>query len=175
MRKIYLIFILILTFNYSQTDSRIKEFEKILGERQTKALNLLVSDFEKNLDTLYPDLSTDKAYKKYLTDIIADSTTDWEKFKFQSDKTNSEFHQSGLWDDIYIKDSVTGLRPNAIGNYMRALYKIKDSDTLIKRYWDMRESAGMLSNELFVSGTLSLEPDFNNYFHKRIVVVEYSF
>ncbi|GGK35635.1 hypothetical protein GCM10007962_32520 [Yeosuana aromativorans] len=153
MRKIYLIFILILTFNYSQTDSRIKEFEKILGERQTKALNLLVSDFEKNLDTLYPDLSTDKAYKKYLTDIIADSTTDWEKFKFQSDKTNSEFHQSGLWDDIYIKDS----------------------DTLIKRYWDMRESAGMLSNELFVSGTLSLEPDFNNYFHKRIVVVEYSF
>ena len=175
MQKAYLIFILILTFSCSQTDNRITKFEKIMGEKQTKALNSLVSDFEKNLDKLYPDLSTDKAYRKYLTDIISDSTTDWEKFKFQSNQTNSEFHQSRLWDDIYIKDSVTGLRLNTIGNYMRALYEIKDSDHLIKRYWDIRENAGMLSNELFVRGTLSLEPDFNDYFHKRIVVIEYSF
>ena len=177
MQKFYLILVLILTFSCSQkqSDNRITEFEKVLGERQTKALDLLVSDFEKNLAKLYPDLPTEKGYRQYLSDLISDSTTDWEKFKFQSDKTNTEFHQSGLWIEIYNKDSINGLRPNNIGSYMRALYNIKDSDTLIKRYWDMRENAGMLSNELFVRGTLSLEPDFNDYFHKRIVVIEYSF
>ena len=59
MQKFYFILILILTFSCSekQTDKKIAEFEKVLGERQTEALNLLVSDFEKNLTRIYPDLS----------------------------------------------------------------------------------------------------------------------
>ncbi|GAA4281920.1 hypothetical protein [Gaetbulibacter aestuarii] len=175
MQKAYLIFILILTFSCSQKDNRIKKFEKILGEKQTKALNSLVSDFEKNLDKLYPDLSTDQAYRKYLTDIISDSITNWEKFKFQSYKTNSEFHQSGLWNEIYVKDSIHGLQVNSIGKYLEALFNVRDSDSLVKKYWDIREAGGLLQNELFVNGVLSSNPDFNNYFHKRIVVLEFSF
>ena len=110
------------------------EFEKVLGERQTKALNLLVSDFEKNLSKIYPNLTIKQGYNEYLTDLISDSTTDWEKFKFQSDKTNAEFHKSGLWNEIYTKDSVSGLQVNGIGKYMQALYSVKDSDSLIKKY-----------------------------------------
>jgi hypothetical protein len=176
MDRYLVIVFLILTFSCSQkqNDSRITEFEKVLGERETKALNLLVFDFEKNLNKMYPNLSIEKGYEQYLTDLNSDSRTDLEKFKFQSNETNSEFHQSGLWDEIYIKVE-NGLRPNIIGKYMRALYEIKDSDSLTKKYWDMREAAGMLSNNIFIKGTLSLEPDFNDYFHKRIVVVEYSF
>ncbi len=59
-----------------------------------------MSDFEKNLKKIYPDLSIQKAYQQYIADIISDSTTDWEKFKFQSDKTKTEFHQSGLWNFV---------------------------------------------------------------------------
>ena len=58
---------------------------------------------------------------------------------------------------------------------MIALDKIKDTDSLIYKYWKMREIGGLRSNEFFVKGTLSLNPDFDNYFHKRIVVIEYSF
>ena len=136
MQKFYLILILVLTFSCAQkqSDNRIAEFEKVLGERQTKALNLLVSDFEKNLSKIYPNLTIKQGYNEYLTDLISDSTTDWEKFKFQSDKTNAEFHKSGLWNEIYTKDSVSGLQVNGIGKYMQALYSVKDSDSLIKKY-----------------------------------------
>ncbi len=177
MQKFYLILVLTLTFSCSQkqSDNRISEFEKVLGERQTKALNLLVSDFEKNLTKIYPNLTIEQGYKEYLTDLISDSTTDWEKFKFQSDITNVEFHKSGLWNEIYTKDSVSGLQANGIGKYMQALYSVKDSDFLIERYWEKREAAGMMQNELVIPGILSLNPDFDNYFHKIIVVAEFSF
>jgi hypothetical protein len=160
------------------------EFEKILGARQTKALNLLVSDFEKNLDKIYPDLPTEKGYHQYLTDIISDETTNWEKFQFQSDKTNAEFHKSGLWDEIYdysyssdlnAKDSTKILDVNFIGKYMLALHQIKDSDSLIKKYWEYRNAGGLMQKEIVVNGIQSLKPNFSDYFHKRIVVVEFSF
>ena len=57
MQKFHLILILILTISCTQTNNRITEFEKVLGERQTNALNLLVSDFEKNLTKIYPNLT----------------------------------------------------------------------------------------------------------------------
>ena len=186
MKIVGIIIILLLTFGCSdkQTDPRIAEFEKILGDEQTKSLNLLVSDFEKNLGKIYSDLPTKKAYRKYLNEMISDSTTNWDKFKFQSDETNTEFHQSGLWNEVYevryfqkpdSNDSIKSLDVNQIGKYMRALYAIKDSDSLIKKYWDKREAAGLMQKELIVNGILSSKPDFNDYFHKRIVVVEFSF
>ena len=168
---------LILTFGCSekQTDPRIVKFEKILGDKQTKSVNLLVSDFEMNLDKLYPDLPTEKAYRQYLNEIISDTTRDWGKFKFQSKKTNVDFHQSGLYNEIYVEDSSNGLGVNVTGNYLKALYEVKNSDSLINKYWKVREFGGLLENELFVSGILSSNSDFNDYFHKRIVVLEFSF
>ena len=176
MKKLYLIIILVLTLNCSQkkTDKRIAEFESILGERQTKALDNLVLDFEKNLIEIYPNLTIEKVYCQYLIDIKSDTITKWKKFQFQSKKTTVEYYKSGLHDEIYKKDS-TFLEANNLGKYMTALYKIKNTDTLIKKYWKIREAAGILPNTMFVDGILYHNPDFKNYFHKRIVVVEFSF
>ena len=176
MRKIYLILVLILTFSCSQkqSDKRITEFEKVLGERQTKALNLLVSDFEKNLTKVYPNLTIEKGYRQYLIDIKSDTITDWGKFEFQSKKTFMEFYKSGLHDEIYDKDT-TSLKENNFGKYMEALYLIKDSDSLINKYWRKREAAGIMHNRTFVDGFLYSSPDFNDYIHKRIAVLEFSF
>lgn len=167
-----------------QIDSSITIFGEILGERQTKALNLLVTDFEDSLIKNYPDLSIEEAYRKYLKELNSDATTDGSKFNFQSNETNYEFHQSGLYDEIYTynyqyisgsKDSIKVLKVNPIGDYMRALYAVKDSDSLVEEYQSLREATGMMQNELFANGILSLNPDFTNYFHKRIVVLEHSF
>lgn len=173
--RITIILLLTLNCTQKQTDKHIIEFEKILGDEQTKSVNSLVSDFEENLKKIYSDLPTEKAYRKYLNETISDSTTNWDKFKFQSDQTNTEFHKSGLWDEIYTKDSVRGLQINQGGKYMRALYTVKDSDSLIHKYWEKREAAGMMKNEFVVRGILTSNPDFNNYFHKRVVVLEFSF
>lgn len=178
MKFIKIFIILFLIFGCSNqkiTDKRISVFEKRLGGEETKALNLLVSDFEKNLIKIYPNLTVEKGYRQYLTEMISDLTTDWEKFKFQSDKTNSEFHKSGLWNEIYTKGSVGGLQVNGVGKYMQALYYVKDSDSLTKKYWRKRQAAGLMRNELVVNGILSSSPDFNDYFHRRIVVLEFSF
>ena len=86
-----------------------------------------------------------------------------------------EFHRSGLWNEGYIKDSLYGLQVNRVGKYMQALYEVKESDSLINEYWGKREAVGIMSNKNVVSGILSLDPDFNDYFHKRIVVLEFSF
>lgn len=166
-----------------QTDKRIAEFEKVLGERQTKALNLLVSDFENNLAKIYPDLPTEKGYRQFLKDMILDTTPDYENYKFMSKETITEYIESELWNEVYettysydvhSKDSIETIRANNFGKYMQAIYLVKDSDSLIKRYWESRDAVGMMQNELLVNGILSSNPDFNNYFHKRIVVLEFS-
>ena len=180
MQKLYLILVLILTFSCSkkQSDIRIMEFENVLGERQTKALNLLVSDFENNLVKIYPELTTEKGYRQYLFDMISDTISGYENYNFMSRKTITEYIESGLWKEVYetnySKDSIETITVNNVGKYMQALYLIKDSDSLIKKYWEKREAAGMMQNQLVVNGILSSNPDFKNYFHKRIVVLEFS-
>ncbi len=176
MQKFHLVIVLILMFSCSQkeTDSRIAKFEKTFGERQINAFDSLVADFEKNLTEIYPNLKIEEGYRQYLIDIKSDTITDWKKFEFQSKKTHAEYYESGLRNEIYDKDT-TSLKENNFGNYMTALYEIKDSDSLIKKYWSKREAAGIMQNSIIVDGLLSLKPDFNNYFHKRIVVAEFSF
>ena len=170
-----LIIILFLTFSCTSkhTDNRIKEFENILGERKTKALNLLVSDFDKNLNRVYPNLETSQAYLQFLMDVKNHKITDWNKYKFQSKETNLEFKKSGLRGEIY-REEYTELETNHAGKYSIELGKLKDSDSLINGYYEVREAAGLLTAELLASEILNSNPDFNNYFHKRIVVLEFS-
>lgn len=175
MKNYIFILISITTFSCSQNKDNIVEFEKVLGAKETKALDLLVSDFEKNLTKIYPDLSTEKGYTQYLKDLISKPSTNSEKFNFQTDKTNFEFHKSGLWDDIYSKATETGLTINTSGKYIRALFSIKKPDPWIKVYREKKKAVGMMQNELLINGILNSNPNFNNYFHKRIVVIEFSF
>ncbi len=155
------------------TDKRIKEFESLLGKRQTNALNLLVLDFDKNLNKIYPDLKTSQAYMQFLMDVKNNNISDWDKYKFQSKETNLEFRKSGLRGEIY-REEYTGLGTNHAGKYSIALNKLKDSDFLINGYYEVREAAGLMHPILFATEILSSNPDFNDYFHKRIVVLEFS-
>jgi len=188
MKRFLFIFILLVAgCSNPKNQKQINVFETELGENNVEVLNLLVSDFETNLKELYPELKLKDAYKQYLLDISDKKTKDFQKFKFQTKKTQTKFHESGFWDEIYryeyysedsftnTIDSTKSLSANNFGKYMAALYEIKDTDSLIYRYWDIREAAGLLPDSMFVDGILYFNPDFDNYFHKRIVVIEYSF
>ncbi len=169
-----ILFILMISCSQKKTDNRIMEFESVFNERQINAINLLVKDFDNNLNNVYPNLKTEQAYEQFLIEIKNGNIDNWEKYRFQSKLTNSEFIESGLKDEIYSKE-YKELEINYAGKYMKALKVIKNSDSLISGYYDVREIAGFVSPVLFASGILISDPDFSDYIHKRIVVLEFSY
>ena len=114
-----------------QTDNRIAEFEKMLGNEPTKSVNSLVSDFEENLDKIYPDLSTEKAYRKYLKEMISGQDIDnmknewlkWIGMGLILVPLNAIFHE--------------------LGHY--AMYHIYDADNIVLHYASVSANTDNLS------------------------------
>lgn len=153
MRNHLFLFVIILLGCKSESKSNeIIVFEYVLGEKKTEALDLLLSDFESNLNKVYPKLSIQKAYEQYLKDLINPKTKDWDKFRFKSKETINKYLSSGLRDEIYTdhlvydentKDSLKSVKFNRFGKYMHGLYTVKGSDSVISKYYDKKEAAGM--------------------------------
>jgi len=100
--------------------------------------------------------------------------TSYEKFNFQTEKTKSLFKKSGLWNEVHIIDtSRAGYQVNVNGKYIRALENIKESDTLVNRYYKSRKKDGILQDR--IDAILNSKPNFDNYIHKRIVVLEFGY
>lgn len=104
MKLLRTLVIVLLIFSCSDK-SKILEFESILGKENSEILDSLVVDFETTyLKKKYPNLSLDKAYEKYLTDIYSDSEGNWER---PSNKNIEKFDDSKLKEIIYgIPDSI---------------------------------------------------------------------
>jgi len=82
-----------------KADSYVTEFKTALGAENTKTLSLLISDFEKGfLKTNYPDVSTETAYKKFITDIRDQNTKNPIGV---SKKSRNLFNSSRLKEAIY--------------------------------------------------------------------------
>lgn len=64
----YILILLLVISCESPTAPYENKFENILGERKTAALNLLVNDFENNLQKVYPNESQQQAYEHFLKD-----------------------------------------------------------------------------------------------------------
>lgn len=170
MKKLVFLFCLvfIICCENKNTDS-IKEFETTLGKKNIEVLNLLVNKFELFLSKEYPSLEIEDAYYQFLLDIK--NNKEFESDYFLSEEDRQVYIKSGFKNEIY--DSENNV--NQTGRYMLALSLVKDSDSLIKKYFKNRQAVGTIHNILFANSILSNDPNFNNYFHKRIVVLEYSF
>ena len=172
--KLIILLTIILTFSCNSTSNQIQVFEDTLGIEETKALNTLVYDFENNLSNIYPNLSLQKAYLQYFTDILSLKMTSYEKFNFQTEKTKSLFKESGLWNEVHrIDTSRAGYQVNKNGKYMSALENIKESNTLVNRYYESRKKDGAVQDR--IDAILNSKPNFDNYIHKRIVVLEFGY
>src|SRR5690554_5385377 len=101
----FLLLFIISSFVNGQTKKQVSEFENILGKENYITLNILTTEFEKDiLNNTYPTLSTEKAYKKFLTDVKNGKFTYWNKI---SPKSRNIFKNSDLRLEVYeFPDSV---------------------------------------------------------------------
>ena len=109
MKFINLIFIIYFILSCSSKKD-ITEFENILGKENSKTLTYLVNDFESDyLSRQYPNLNTQKAYRKFLTDVLKGKNEYWKQISKSSKK---HFEKSNLRLEIYsIPDSIW-IEPN---------------------------------------------------------------
>lgn len=194
-------FVVLLSCIQKSIDPDVTIFQQELGEENIAMIDLLVEEFENHLDTHYPDLKTSEAYAQLLKDVSdQDRNNDSLLLAFQSKKSNESFRASPLYNELYVKEpyhqKIEGLvelnqpppdknnpinepdsvyRINTVGKYMRALYTIKEKDSLVKKYFRIRDVFGTLAHYRSAAGILYSNPDFDNYIHKRIVVLEYSY
>ncbi|SNS24670.1 hypothetical protein [Dokdonia pacifica] len=192
-------FVVLLSCTQKITDPNIILFQQELGEENIAMIDLLVEEFEDHLESHYPKLNTKEAYTQFLKDISdQDTSNDSLLITYQSKASRENYRKSALYKDIYIKEpyhqKIEGLvelnqpppdknnpinepdsiwRVNNIGKYMRALFAI-EGDSLVQTYFRSRESSGLMSTNRFAKGIQYYKPDFDNYIHKRIVVIENS-
>ena len=113
---------LIVSCSVKKTEYQTTEFYKILGAENSKTLNSLVSDFEKDiLIKTYPNLNTEKAYKQFLIDVNENKLTFWNKI---SSENRKKFNDSKLKLEIYeYPDSVW-----IEGNDIKSRFAFKNDD-----------------------------------------------
>lgn len=194
-------FVVLLSCTQKRIAPDVILFQKELGEENIAMIDLLVEEFEDHLDKHYPDLKISEAYSQLLKDVSdQDRSNDSLLLAFQSKKSHKKLIASSLYNELYVKEPfhnrIEGLpeiisppdnniveinepdsvyRINTVGKYMRGLYAIKERDSLIKKYFKIREAFGTLAHYRSAAGILYSNPDFDNYIHKRIVVLEYSY
>jgi hypothetical protein len=97
--KILKLFILLLLIVSCSNNERIAEFEKILGKEKSETLTSMVAEFENGfLKNKYPDLNSEQAYERLLTEMRDSKSQSWNKLpKFDK----SRFDKSQLKHEIY--------------------------------------------------------------------------
>lgn len=61
---------------------------------------------------------------------------------------------------------------NYRGKYFKALGKVKNTNSFIREYYEVKATVGEISSTLFCGMIIKHKPNFNNYFVKRIIAVE---
>ena len=110
MKFINLIIILLLTFSCSN-EKEIAEFEKVLGEENSKTLSLLVNDFENDfLKKQYPNSELTESYRKFLIDYKNGTTKNWLPIP---KKITDRFDSSELKKEMYYHPDSVWILPNS--------------------------------------------------------------
>ncbi|TCK67225.1 hypothetical protein DFQ05_0998 [Winogradskyella wandonensis] len=157
--KILKLFTFLLLISSCSNKEQIAEFENVLGKENSGTLTSMVSEFENDfLKTKYPNISTEKAYSEYLTELESNIAGNWER---PSKKNIDKFNKSelkkvvyGLPDSIWVEESRNKNRTEyrirrkylntkggyEIGTLEASIPKVTDEDSLVatlKNYYDI--------------------------------------
>lgn len=212
-RILTFVFLIFFFLSIHGQNSQENEFEKYLGEIETRYLNELVNDFDLFLNKKYKN--EEFKFKKYLTEISESNQPDiWKIGKNKLEeiyKTNlfakyDSIYPDSVWFDnnmfwVSYSDSDLGITNSiAIKNkenkesnidsiinsfkseprlkeiepsyFQIALELVETKDSLIQKYMEARKAAGTISIRLIAGGLLyDLKPE-NEYFAKRIIIMQ---
>lgn len=159
----------------TQPNDDVMLFNKTLGTNYANVLNNLTVDFEIKLKEAYPHLTINESYNQLLIDFANDPDKDEsEMLSYKTEKVEKLFIESGFKNDHYYKEGAYTYINN-LGNYMKALYKIGQNDSLVHNYHNMKQNAGKRSAHFICKGVLTYKPDFDNEIYKKIIVMEFTY
>jgi hypothetical protein len=75
--------------------------------------------------------------------------------------------------DSIIKAKYEERKFNPYGKYLTGLKMIENTNAFLTKYIQMKETAGDISKNILANELLKSNPDFSDYFIKRIIVVEF--
>ena len=154
-------------------DERISEFQDKLGLEKAQVLNEMVDHFERSLQVRYSKLELKDAYLQLLEDLEHQASDNTEML-FQWPKALLfKYENSGLQDDFYQQKS-NSKTLNEEGVFFKAMRSQSYYDELIAEYFWVLEQTGKITPSQFASGMLRFDFDPNNFFHKRILVFQFS-
>lgn len=154
-------------------DERISEFQEKLGLEKAQVLNDMVDHFENRLQVLYPKLELKDAYLQLLEDLEHQALDNTEmQFQWPEALLLKDIN-SGLQDDFYMQ-KFNSKTLNQEGVFFKAMRSQSYYDELIAEYFWVLEQTGRITPSQFASGMLRFDFDPNNFFHKRILVFQFS-
>ena len=128
--KILKLFIFLLLIVSCSNKEQIAEFENILGKENSETLTSMVAEFENGfLRNKYPDLNSEQAYERLLTEMRDSKLQSWNKLP-NFDK--SRFENSQLKHEIYSYVDSVWIETNEGPKIVRQ-YRYLDIDTFRKR------------------------------------------
>ncbi|MFD1062069.1 hypothetical protein ACFQ1Q_02325 [Winogradskyella litorisediminis] len=153
--KILKTIIILLLFVSCSNKEQIAEFEKILGKENSETLTSMVYDFENGfLKTKYPNLTSEQAYERLLTEMRDSKSQSWNKLpKFDK----SLFEKSQLKYEIYSYVDSVWIETNEDPKIVRQYKYLDDEGTFRKRkswtsYRPQDEKIRILSYRIFTLG-----------------------
>ncbi|WP_333695871.1 hypothetical protein [Flavobacterium sp.] len=117
-----------------------------------------------NCDKEYPKLikryksfnQSDKVEYDYITENHCTGFIDFEKFS----------------DDEIISKGLVHYESNALGKYNRAIFDLQNRGAVFKNFQRIKESKGFLNASSLASGLIYDKADLNDYFIRRIILLE---
>ena len=93
-------------------------------------------------------------------------------YTMESQQITPKLKCDSLTIDSLVKEEKQTLWFNPSGKYMKAVDLIKDNDSTIIKYLDIKETSGSVLPNLLAGGFIYSKADFNDYFIRRIFAVE---
>ncbi|MDA3839593.1 MAG: hypothetical protein PF572_00755 [Patescibacteria group bacterium] len=212
MKRFYIFILISFLFSCNQTNKTdsIIIFETILGEKETTALNEIVTDFDTFLDLKYPNKTS--IFETYINDLTKKSYNNiWRidstiiskyadcnifpkydlifpdsvwydglsfKIKYSDNDVVEEITPIIRNGGINIDSMILEIKTNPKfltkhqSSFLPALDSIKDSDSLIFNYLDAKSIIGNISTEVLSKGLMIGLSENNEYFAKRILIMD---
>ena len=81
-------------------------------------------------------------------------------------------HMKNMSEDEIIKKAENRVSINYFGSYNKAINAVFNEPSFINEYFEIRDNSGNSNPSIFINRLLNSNSDFNDYFIKRITVIE---